>query len=84
MKRQYLGPPAAVVALVAAWLAAAFTPPAHAYIDAGSGMLVLQMIGALFAGGLIVFRKAVGHFFRRLLGKPISEEKDEGEGSDDA
>jgi len=57
------------------WLAAAFSAPAYAYIDAGSGMLLLQIIGAAIAGGLFVFRKAIADLFHRVLGRPAPEDE---------
>jgi hypothetical protein len=38
--------------------------PAHAYVDPGSGLLTLQMLGASVAGGLFFLR----HKLRTLLG----------------
>jgi hypothetical protein len=36
-----------------------------AYIDPGSGSLILQMILAAFVGGLAFFRRSIAAFFRR-------------------
>ena len=40
-----------------------FPLPAHAYIDPGTGSIVLQMILAAIAGGVFFFRNAVARFF---------------------
>jgi len=37
--------------------------PAHAYIDPGSGSIVLQMVLAAIAGGVFFFRNALSQFF---------------------
>jgi hypothetical protein len=41
--------------------------PAQAYIDPGSGLLALQMLGATVAGGFFLLRHKLGKLFR---GKP--------------
>jgi hypothetical protein len=40
-----------------------------AYVDAGSGMLMLQMLGAAVLGGWFYFRRSVTKFGRRMLGR---------------
>ena len=42
--------------------------PAHAYIDPGSGLLVLQILGTTFAGMMFVLRKKIRNLFE-FLGK---------------
>ncbi len=37
--------------------------PAHAYIDPGSGLLVLQILGTTFAGMMFVLRKKIRNLF---------------------
>ncbi len=41
----------------------AFERPAHAYVDPGSGYMLLQVIGSLFAGAIFYLR----HRLRRLF-----------------
>lgn len=54
--------------LAVAFLAISAPGTAHAYIDPGSGSIVLQMILAATAGGVFYFRAAIAKFvglFRR-------------------
>jgi hypothetical protein len=46
-------------------LAFTFEPSAHAYVDPGSGLLVLQSLGAIFSGGLFYFRKKLAKLLSR-------------------
>jgi len=46
-----------------AFAASVLPTPAHAYIDPGTGSIVLQMILAAVAGGVFFFRNAVARFF---------------------
>jgi len=41
----------------------AFERPAHAYVDPGSGYMLLQVIGSMFAGAIFYLR----HRLRRLF-----------------
>jgi hypothetical protein len=41
----------------------AFERPAHAYVDPGSGYMLLQVIGSMFAGAIFFVR----HRLRRLF-----------------
>jgi hypothetical protein len=63
----------AVSALFFLSLAIAFEPQAHAYVDPGSGLLVLQSLGAIFSGGLFYFRKKLA----RLLSRNKAETSNE-------
>ena len=45
-------------------LLCAFEKPAHAYVDPGSGFVVLQVVGSMMAGAFFYLR----HRFKRLLG----------------
>lgn len=40
-----------------------------AYVDAGSGMLMLQMLGGAVLGGWFYFRRSVTKFIGRMLGR---------------
>jgi len=42
----------------------ALEQPAHAYVDPGSGYVLLQVIGSMFAGALFYLR----HRLRRIFG----------------
>jgi hypothetical protein len=48
-----------------------------AYVDAGSGILMLQMLGGAVLGGWFYFRRSVTRFVGRMLGRsePPSEGK---------
>jgi hypothetical protein len=48
--------------------------PAHAYVDPGSGLLFIQMVGSTFAGITFLLRKRVREFFGRL-GRPSAKEE---------
>lgn len=43
--------------------------PAFAYVDPVSGAMLLQIIVSGFTGLLLVFRRAVGNLFRRIVHK---------------
>jgi hypothetical protein len=43
--------------------------PAHAYVDPGSGLLLYQVGGSLFAGLLLLLRKRARKLFGMLSGK---------------
>lgn len=45
----------------------AFEKPAYAYVDPGSGYLLLQVLGSVVAGAVF----AVRHRFRRMLGLAV-------------
>ena len=40
--------------------------PAQAYTDPGSGLLLWQMLGAAFVGGMFMVRKFIRRIFGRL------------------
>jgi hypothetical protein len=42
--------------------------PAQAYVDPGSGLLLYQVGGSLFAGLLLLLRRRVGKIFGMLSG----------------
>lgn len=42
---------------------------AHAYIDPGSGSLMLQAFGAMLFGCLYYFRRSIAYLARRLKGR---------------
>lgn len=38
--------------------------PAYAYVDPGSGLLIMQSIGSAVMGGLLVFRRKISKLLR--------------------
>ncbi len=46
--------------------------PAYAYVDPGSGLLLIQIIGSTFAGMAFMLRKHIRQFFARF-GKNLGE-----------
>jgi hypothetical protein len=50
--------------------------PAYAYVDPGSGVLLLQIIGSTFAGITFLLRKRVRQFFERF-GRSSTKEGDD-------
>jgi len=55
-----------IALFVALWIC--FARPAYGYIDPGSGLLVCQSIGAMFAGVLFYARRRLRSFVRRRSG----------------
>jgi hypothetical protein len=53
-----------------------------AYLDPGSGSILLQLIAAAALGGLIVLRTQWGRI-RNLFGRPPAEEDDDEFGDDE-
>jgi hypothetical protein len=50
----------------------ATTTDAHAYVDPGTGAMIIQIVGAIVAGTLFYFRQLrqwIAEFFGRLLGR---------------
>ncbi|HLJ77122.1 MAG TPA: hypothetical protein VKT75_06900 [Acidobacteriaceae bacterium] len=43
--------------------------PLHAYIDPGSGLLLIQAAGSTLAGIGYLLRRRIREFFRRLAGR---------------
>jgi hypothetical protein len=57
---------------IATALLIATTSDAHAYVDPGTGAMILQIIGAIVAGTLFYFRQLrakVSEWFARLTGR---------------
>lgn len=48
---------------------------AHAYIDPGSGSLLLQSLIAIVVGGWLALRVFASNFFRKLRGKLKSSDR---------
>jgi len=49
-----------------------FTEPAYAYLDPGTGSMILQAVIGAIAGSAVaikIFWKRIKHFFLRLIGK---------------
>jgi hypothetical protein len=44
----------------------AFERPAYAYVDPGSGLLVVQFLGTTFAGVSFLLRKRIRQLFERF------------------
>jgi len=44
--------------------------PAYAYVDPGSGLLALQIIGSTVAGGMYLIRKRIRDLFAFFSKKP--------------
>lgn len=44
--------------------------PAHAYVDPGSGLLALQIIGSTLAGAMFLIRKRIRDMFGFFSRKP--------------
>jgi hypothetical protein len=64
---------------IALWLMAvliATARPAYAYVDPGSGLLFMQMVGSTFAGITFLLRKRVRQFFGRLSRNSQKEKED--------
>ena len=56
------------------------TRPVHAYIDPGSGSILLQVILGMSAAAIGIFRHKVKNFFVHIFGKKKKEkEKEEAE-----
>ena len=58
-------------------LAIATERPAHAYVDPGSGLMLIQMASSIVAGVLFYFRRRLGLLFARkdLLKSDISKDR---------
>ncbi len=52
----------------------AYAPPAHAYVDAGIGSVLLQVVVASVAGGLLTLRVYWGRIKAVLTRQPTHEE----------
>lgn len=49
--------------------------PAQAYIDPGTGTLILQGVIGVIAGGLVFFRRAIASTLGRLRRRPVSSRR---------
>jgi len=56
-----------------------FTGEAHAYIDPGSGLVLLQLCAASIIGALLVWKNALIDLIKKLLKKPPPDQHDEKE-----
>lgn len=54
-------------------LTVSFEQAAYAYVDPGSGLLIMQTIGSMFACAAIYFRRNILGFFQRT---PAESERD--------
>ncbi len=52
-----------------------FQNMAHAYINPGSGAILLQVILAFTAGGFVVFRNSISNFIKKIFGKKPSNQE---------
>lgn len=50
--------------------------PAYGYVDPGSGLLLLQIVGSTFAGMTFLLRKNIRRLFERFSKRPHKEEID--------
>jgi hypothetical protein len=49
-----------------------------AYVDPGSGFLMLQMVGGALLGAWFYFRRSVARFAARMLGRsPLERDKEQ-------
>ena len=48
--------------------------PAYAYVDPGSGLLLVQMLGSTLAGVMFLLRKRVRQLFQRFGGEHSTKE----------
>lgn len=55
-----------------------FIAPAHAYLDAGTGSMILQLLIAGVAGGLVMI-KVYWHRLKQLVARVRGSQDDEGE-----
>lgn len=44
----------------------AFTKPAYAYVDPGSGLLAFQILSSTFAGAIFMVRKRLRNLFNKI------------------
>jgi hypothetical protein len=51
-------------------LTVCFPRPAYAYVDPGSGLLLCQSAGSVFAGLMFYFRRQLRLFFHRTASSP--------------
>jgi hypothetical protein len=57
----------------------ATTRPAYAYVDPGSGLLFVQMLGSTLAGMMFLLRKRVRQLFQRFGGeRPAKQDTEAG------
>jgi hypothetical protein len=56
--------------------------PAHAYLDPGSGSLLLQSLIAIVVGGWLAFRMFASNFWRKIRGGGKSTDETTDQGSD--
>lgn len=76
MKLRFIG--ALSFVLSSGCLFIASTSPAYAYLDPGSGAIILQVLAAAFFGGLLYFRKFLDGFlnlFKRKSKQPEGMDK---------
>lgn len=53
-----------------------------AYIDPGSGFLMLQMVGGALLGAWFYFRRSVARFAARIMGRaPLEHDKEQSQTS---
>jgi hypothetical protein len=57
------------VVVLVAFVSLALAEPAHAYVDPGSGALLLQILAAGVVGGLLTARRAIARAAHWALGK---------------
>jgi len=61
---------ALVTCLFCVALGLTLEPQAHAYVDPGSGLLLMQSLSAVVSGALFYFRRRIKNFFSKDGPKP--------------
>jgi len=64
------------VFLLVLFFVAGFPGISHAYIDPGSGIILLQVMSALFVGVIFSIRSAIADFIRKIFKKDSKESED--------
>jgi hypothetical protein len=67
-------------ALQAILVLGAVARPAYAYVDPGSGLLVLQIVTTTFAGAVFLLRKRLRQFLEQIGWRPKAHRKSHGTG----
>jgi hypothetical protein len=67
--RREAWPTRVTTVLLVALLSLTLARPAHAYVDPGSGALLLQILAAGVVGGLLTARRAIARAAQWALGK---------------
>jgi hypothetical protein len=74
MRRMANRLPAVVSSVLVAAVAVLSAQPAHAYLDSGTGSMLLQMIVATVTGGLFLVKVYWRRIKAAITGRPIDED----------